>query len=153
MPQIAQLSETYASQVFWLLIFFGLIFFVIGRGMVPRVMATVEARDAQITADLAAAESARRAADESEAAWVLQSARQRAEAQALIAKAQAEATHAAEVRLAEAAKVTDALIAHADARIAPMPWASWKRWPPRLPAKSLPAWPGSLLTQALPALR
>ncbi len=118
MPQIAQLSETYASQVFWLLIFFGLIFFVIGRGMVPRVMATVEARDAQITADLAAAESARRAADESEAAWVLQSARQRAEAQALIAKAKAEATHAAEVRLAEAAKVTDALIAHADARIA-----------------------------------
>ena len=64
MPQIAQLSETYASQVFWLLIIFGLIFFVIGRGMVPRVMATVEARDAQIAADLAAAEGARRAADE-----------------------------------------------------------------------------------------
>ena len=118
MPQIAQLSETYASQVFWLLIFFGVIFFVIGRGMVPSVMATVEARDSQITADLAAAEGARRAADESEQAWAAQSAAQRAEAQALIAKAKADATHAAEARLAQAAKVTDGLIATADARIA-----------------------------------
>ncbi len=118
MPQIAQLSETYASQIFWLLIFFGIIFFVIGNGMVPRVMATVEARDAQIAADLAAAEGARRAADESEQAWAAQSARQRAEAQAVIAKAKADATHAAEARLAEAAKATDARIADADARIA-----------------------------------
>ena len=45
MPQIAQLSETIAGQVFWALIFFGFIFFVIGRGMVPKVMATVESRD------------------------------------------------------------------------------------------------------------
>ena len=118
MPQIAQLSDTYASQVFWLLVFFGFIFFVIGNGMLPRVMATVEARDGQIAADLAAAEAARRAADESEAAWAAQSAAQRAEAQALIAKAKADATHAAETQLAEAAKVTDTLIAHADARIA-----------------------------------
>ena len=117
MPQIAQLSETYASQVFWLLVFFGLIFFVIGRGMVPRVMAMVEARDAQIAADLAAAESARRAADASEQAWAVQSATQRAEAQALIAKAKAEATHAGEIRLAAAAKATDARIAEADGRI------------------------------------
>ena len=84
MPQIAQLSETYASQIFWLLIIFGFIFFVIGNGMLPRVMATVEARDGQISADLAAAEAARRAADEAEIAWGQQSAAQRAQAQALI---------------------------------------------------------------------
>ena len=35
MPQIAQLAETWSSQVFWLLVFFGITFFVIGRGMVP----------------------------------------------------------------------------------------------------------------------
>ena len=118
MPQIAQLSETYASQVFWLLIFFGLIFFVIGNGMVPKVMATVAARDGQISGDLAAAEAARRAADEAEIAWGQQSAAQRATAQALIAKAKAEATHAAEARLAEAHQVTDLRIAHAEGRIA-----------------------------------
>ncbi|MEN9719093.1 MAG: hypothetical protein RIQ99_1971, partial [Pseudomonadota bacterium] len=48
MPQISQLAATYASQIFWLLVFFGFIFFVIGKGMVPKVMATVEARDKQI---------------------------------------------------------------------------------------------------------
>ena len=118
MPQIAQLSETYASQIFWLLIIFGFIFFVIGNGMLPRVMATVEARDGQISADLAAAEAARRAADEAEIAWGQQSAAQRAQAQALIAEAKAEATHASETRLAQAHKVTETLLAQADARIA-----------------------------------
>ena len=56
MPQIAQLAETWSSQVFWLLVFFGITFFVIGRGMVPKVMETVAQRDSQIAADLAAAE-------------------------------------------------------------------------------------------------
>ncbi|MEL0210564.1 MAG: ATPase, partial [Novosphingobium sp.] len=35
MPQIAQLAETWSSQIFWLLVFFGITFFFIGRGMVP----------------------------------------------------------------------------------------------------------------------
>ena len=81
MPQISQLAATYASQIFWLLVFFGFIFFVIGRGMVPKVMATVEARDKQIADDLAAAEAARKAADEQEEAWRVQSNAQRAQAQ------------------------------------------------------------------------
>ena len=58
MPQISQLAATYASQIFWMLVFFGIVFFVVGRGMVPKVMATVEARDSQIAADLAAAGAA-----------------------------------------------------------------------------------------------
>ena len=64
MPQIAQLAETYSSQIFWLLVIFGLVFFVIGRGMVPRVMDTVAMRDNQIAGDLAAAQAARDQADE-----------------------------------------------------------------------------------------
>ena len=59
MPQIAQLGEFYSSQIFWLLIFFGITFFVVGRGMVPKVMDTVASRDNQIAADLKAAEAAR----------------------------------------------------------------------------------------------
>ena len=55
MPQISQILATYASQFFWLLIVFGLIYFVIGRGILPRVDATVDARDAKIAGDLAAA--------------------------------------------------------------------------------------------------
>ena len=69
MPQIAQLADTWSSQVFWLLVFFGITFFVIGRGMVPKVMETVAQRDGQIAADLAAAKAARDAADEQEEAW------------------------------------------------------------------------------------
>lgn len=118
MPQIAQLSETYASQVFWLLIFFGFIFFVIGNGMVPKVMATVAARDKQIADDLAAAEGARRAADDAEATWQAAAARQRAENLAVIAKAKADAAKAAEARLADAGKVIEARLAEADGRIA-----------------------------------
>lgn len=118
MPQIAQLSETFASQIFWMLVFFGLVFFVIGRGMVPKVMATVESRDKQIAGDLAAAEAARTAADAQEEAWRLQAAKQRGDAQALIAGAKAEAAKATEARLAEVNARIDARLAEADARIA-----------------------------------
>ena len=58
MPQIAQLLETYASQIFWLLIVFGAIYFGIGRGMLPKIEATVDARQTRVAGDLAAAEAA-----------------------------------------------------------------------------------------------
>lgn len=118
MPQIAQLATTYSSQIFWLLVFFGLVFFVVGRGMVPKVMATVDSRDKQIAADLAAAEAARKAADAEEEAWRVQANKQRAEAQALIAAAKADAAKAAEARLATAGQGIDARLAEAEARIA-----------------------------------
>lgn len=118
MPQIAQLSETYASQIFWSLIFFGLVFFVIGRGMVPKVMATVEARDSQIAADLAAAQAARDAADAEQSSWAASVTRQREEAHGLIARAKADAAKASDTRLSAAGAKIDARLAEADARIA-----------------------------------
>lgn len=117
MPQIAQLSATYASQIFWILLVFGFIFFVIGRGMVPKVMATVEARDKQIAQDLVAAETARKAAEAEEEAWRKRESVNRAEAQAIIAQAKADAAKAAERRLAEANARLDAHTAEAEARI------------------------------------
>lgn len=117
MPQIAQLSETYASQIFWLLLFFGFTFFVIGRGMVPKVMATVSARDNQIAQDLAAAEAARRASNDAEAAWKQASDKQRSDAQALIASAKLDAAKATEARLATATAAIDARLGEADAKI------------------------------------
>ena len=118
MPQISQLADTYASQIFWVLIFFGFVFFIVGRGMVPKVMETVAARDGQIAADIAFAEAARRAADGAESSWQATAARQRADAHALIAKAKHDAAAAAESRLHAAASVIDARVAQADARIA-----------------------------------
>ncbi|MES2494105.1 MAG: ATPase [Pseudomonadota bacterium] len=118
MPQIAQLATTYSSQIFWLLVCFGLVFFVVGRGMVPKVMATVDARDNQIAADLAAAEAARKAADAEEDSWRLQANRQRAEAHALIAAAKGEAAKETDARLASAGRTIDARLAEAEGRIA-----------------------------------
>ena len=63
MPQINQILETYASQFFWLLIVFGLIYFTIGHGMLPKIEASMDARDRKIADDLAAAERARTEAD------------------------------------------------------------------------------------------
>ncbi len=80
MPQIAQIAETFASQLFWLAIAFGLIYFVIGRGMLPKIEATVEQRDQRIAEDLAAAERARAEADSREEAYRAQLQANRAEA-------------------------------------------------------------------------
>ena len=69
MPQLNQLPEIFWSQLFWLAVVFGIIFFAIGRGMVPKIQSTVDAREKQIADDLERAQAARLAADETEAAW------------------------------------------------------------------------------------
>ncbi|AIT79331.1 MULTISPECIES: F-type H+-transporting ATPase subunit b [Novosphingobium] len=118
MPQIEQLAATYSSQIFWLLVFFGFTFFVVGRGMVPKVMDTVAQRDKQISDDLIAAERARKQANEEEEAWRVRENTNRAEAQALIAEARTKAAAATEQRLAAAQSVIDTKLAEAEARIA-----------------------------------
>ncbi|MET0251659.1 MAG: ATPase [Novosphingobium sp.] len=118
MPQIAQLAATYSSQIFWLLVFFGLVFFLVGKGMVPKVLSTVEARDARIAGDLAAAEAARNEADSAEEAWRIQANARRAEAQGLIAEAKKKAAAATEVRLGTAAKHFEGQLGLAETRIA-----------------------------------
>lgn len=118
MPQIAQLAETYASQIFWLLIFFGFTFFVIGRGMVPKVLATVGQRDQQIADDLAAAQAARDKADAEEEAWRVRENENRAAAQKLVAEAKAEAARKSEKTIAAAQKRLDTKLTEAEERIA-----------------------------------
>lgn len=118
MPQIAQLAETYASQIFWLLIFFGFTFFVVGRGMVPKVLATVGQRDQQIADDLAAAQAARDKADAEEEAWRVRENENRAAAQKLVAEAKAEAAKKSEKTIAAAQKRLDGKLAEAEQRIA-----------------------------------
>ena len=117
MPQIAQLSETLTSQVFWLLVFFGITFFVIGRGMVPKIMQTVADRDSQIGADLAAAKAARDAADAQEAAWRTREAENREAAHAIVVQAKEDAAARLQERLAKAQNRFDQDIEAAELRI------------------------------------
>jgi len=118
MPQIEQLPVVFASQIFWLLVFFGLTFLVVGLGMVPKIMGTVDLRDKQIADDLAAAQAARDAADSEEEAWRKRENENRAAAQSLIAEAKSKAARASETRLAGAQQRLDARLAEAEAAIA-----------------------------------
>jgi F-type H+-transporting ATPase subunit b len=118
MPQIAQIGEIYASQLFWLVIFFGAILVVIGYGMLPKIQSTVDARDAKIAADLKAAEGAREHADALEEAYRAEMDKSRAEAARLGAEAKAEAAKATEKSVAKADKAIGTKIEKATAKIA-----------------------------------
>jgi len=117
MPQISQLAEFYSSQILWTLVFFSITFFLIGRGMVPKVMDTVQLRDRQIADDLAAAQAARDAADEQEEAWKAREAENRSRAQGLIAEAKSKAAAETEAKLAKAQERLDARLAEAETTI------------------------------------
>ena len=117
MPQIAQIDATFASQLFWLAITFGLIFLVVGLGMVPKISGTVEARDRRIQEDLEAAERARSTADEVQEAYRLRSEQNRAEALKVTQAAKADAALEAERKLAAADAELGQRIADAEARL------------------------------------
>jgi F-type H+-transporting ATPase subunit b len=102
MPQLTQLPEIFWSQLFWLVVVFGIIFFVIGRGMVPKIQQTVDQRDAQIAADLAAADAAKAEAEATEEAYRTAMDKSRAEATKLTSTAKADGAKATEKRIAKA---------------------------------------------------
>ena len=118
MPQIDQIAEVYSSQLFWLLIFFGGIFVFIGLGMVPKVQATIDARDEKIAADLKAAEQAREAADVLEETYRTGIDKGRTEASALTNAAKSDAVRATEKSVAKADQAIAAKTEKAAAMIA-----------------------------------
>lgn len=118
MPQIEQVAATFASQLFWVLLTFGLAFFIIGRGMVPKVQSTMDARDNQVAADLKSAEAARAQADAAEEKWRGEENAARAAAREKLAAAQADAAKASEATLAASDARHQARIAEAEASIA-----------------------------------
>lgn len=98
MPQITQLPDIFWSQLFWLLVIFGTIFFVIGRGMVPKIQGVVEERDRKIARDLEEAQRARDEAEQTEAEYRERIEASRAEAMKLAQKAKQEGAREAEER-------------------------------------------------------
>ncbi|MCL6728636.1 ATPase [Sphingomonas hankyongi] len=103
MPQIEQLPFIFSSQLFWLAIVFGIIFFGIGRGMLPKIQSTVEAREQKIAEDLERAKSARAEAEETEAAWRARMDAARAEAAKLAQDARQESSRDTEAQVRGAA--------------------------------------------------
>ena len=117
MPQLSQLSEVYLSQFLWLAIALGFIFFVIARGMVPKIQATVDAREQRIAGDRDAAQKARAAADETEAAWRERMDSARADAARIAQDAKAESGRETEAKVKAAAEKINLKVESAQAQI------------------------------------
>ena len=117
MPQLSQLPEVFLSQLLWLAIGLGFIFFVIARGMVPKIQATVDAREQRIAGDLEAAQNARDAAEETEGAWRDRMDSARAEAARLAQEAKAESGRETEARVKAAADQINLKVEAAEGKI------------------------------------
>ncbi|APG62541.1 hypothetical protein LPB140_06815 [Sphingorhabdus lutea] len=117
MPQIAQIMDTYASQFFWLLLTFGLTFFVIGMGMFPKVQGTVMLRDAKIREDLDMAKRANETADRYEEEYRRQSIADREKAKSVVVEAKVQADADRAQKIAKIDAELDVKMATAEAEI------------------------------------
>ena len=117
MPQLNQLPDIWWSQLFWLAVVFGLIFFVIGRGMLPKIQSTIDAREKKVADDLEHAQAARRAADETEAAWRERMDSARAEAAKVANEAKQSSAKDTEAKVRKAAEKINAKTEAAQAKL------------------------------------
>jgi F-type H+-transporting ATPase subunit b len=117
MPQITQLPLIFFSQLFWLLVVFAIIFFGIGRGMLPKIQGTVEDREKKIADDLERAQAARAGAEETEAAWRARMDAARAEAARLSQEAKQASARETEARVKDAADRINAKVESSEAQI------------------------------------
>ena len=117
MPQIEQLPAIYASQIFWLVVVFGILLIGVGYGMLPKIQSTVEARDRRIAEDLATAERARAEADETEAAYRARMDESRGEALKVTAAAKQASAREAEEKVKVADQAIQGRVSEAETRI------------------------------------
>lgn len=117
MPQIEQLPAIFFSQLFWLLLVFGILYFGIARGMVPKIQAVVDRRDRKISEDLAAAQRAREEAESTEAGYRQRIDTSRSEAMKLAQAAKQDAAREAEERMRAVDEQIGQRVAEAEARI------------------------------------
>jgi len=117
MPQLDFSNPLMTAQVVWLVLIFGLLYFVMKNYALPRVGEILEERRRRIAADLEAAHAAKAEADAAAEAHREATQRARAEAQAAVARALQQAQEEAQKR-AEALNARLAeQIAAAEARI------------------------------------
>ena len=117
MPQIEQLPLIFTSQLFWLAVVFGLLFCGIGRGMLPKIQSTVEARETKIADDLKRAEAARAEAEDTEAKWRERMDAARADAAKLSQDAKQAAARDTEAKVKNAADKINSKVESAEAKL------------------------------------
>jgi F-type H+-transporting ATPase subunit b len=116
LPQLD--ASTWPSQLFWLALTFGVLYFLMSTYFLPRIGATLEERRDRIADDLDKAAEGRREAEEAEKAYNRSLADARAKAQAIAADTREEVAvevaslqREAEEELAEKADAAEARIA------------------------------------------
>ncbi len=109
--------DTFPSQIFWLAITFGVLYFVLSKVFLPKIQSAIANREEAIAADLAGASALNAQAENSVKAFEAQisEARARARDTASKAKAEADARVAAETKKVEAELATR--LAAAETRI------------------------------------
>ncbi len=116
MPQLD--VSTFASQIFWLIICFGTLYYLLSQKALPRVGEILEARQDRIAADLDEAQRLRVEAEAALAEYETALAKAHAEAQALLAESQAKLLAETTARQAELDGRLADQIAAAEAQIA-----------------------------------
>ncbi|RKK02473.1 F0F1 ATP synthase subunit B' [Pseudoroseomonas wenyumeiae] len=117
MPQLDFSNPLMLAQVVWLLIIFGVLYYVLAHVVLPRFDSVLENRRARIQGDLEAARAAKADADAALEAHRVATARSRTEAQAAIAEALASAQADAAGKTAALNAKLNEQIAAAEARI------------------------------------
>jgi F-type H+-transporting ATPase subunit b len=118
MPQLRFGDPLLLSKTVWLVIIFGIFFYICWRYLLPPVGEVLESRQARIEGDLDAARTAKAEADAAMQAHRSATAKARAEAQAAIAAAVASAQQEAAVKAEQLNAQLATQIATAEARIA-----------------------------------
>ena len=112
--------STFPSQIFWLAVTFGLLYWVMSSLVLPRLGAAIEERRDRIADDLDRAADSKRQAEEAEAAYNRALADARAKAQAIAGETRDEVNAEIGVLQKDAEKTLAAKTEAAEARIAEM---------------------------------
>ncbi|MGH6921526.1 MAG: F0F1 ATP synthase subunit B' [Geminicoccaceae bacterium] len=116
MPQLD--VSTFASQILWLIICFGTLYYLLSRKALPRVAEILEARQDRIAADLDEAQRLRVEAEAALAEYQAALGKAQAEAQTLLSESQAHLQAEAAARQAELDARLAEQVATAEAQIA-----------------------------------
>jgi F-type H+-transporting ATPase subunit b len=111
-------KETFASQLFWLVIFFVALYVIIARMAIPRLGGIIEARSQRIDGDMAEAKRLKDQSDAALAAYEKSLADARARAQALASETRDKLNAAAETTRKKLETELNARLAKAEETIA-----------------------------------
>lgn len=115
MPQLD--VSTYASQIFWLIVAFSVLYYLLTRKALPRVAEELERREDQIAKDLDEAKRLRGEANDALAKHEAAMDKARTEAQAILARTQAALEDDAAKRQSEMEERLQRQMAEAESRI------------------------------------